>query len=94
MTGVRATKVAIVVSHPIQHFVHLYRALSNLQGLSVRVFFCSRMGVKPYFDKDMSTVISWADDMTAGFDHVFFQKRIISEARVFAPSTTQPSPQR
>lgn len=64
-------RLAIVVSHPIQHFVHFYRALAAREDLVLKVFFCSRMGMEEYFDKDMGTVIQWADDMTGGFDHEF-----------------------
>lgn len=64
-------RVAIVVSHPIQHFVHFYRALTARTELVVKVFFCSRIGVKEYFDKGMGVVIRWAEDMTGGFDHEF-----------------------
>jgi glycosyltransferase involved in cell wall biosynthesis len=35
------------------------------------VFFCSRIGLQEYFDKDMGIVIRWADDLTGGFDHEF-----------------------
>ncbi|MGI6245941.1 MAG: glycosyltransferase family 4 protein [Pseudochelatococcus sp.] len=67
----RKIKVAIVVSHPIQHFVHFYRALAARNELSIKVFFCSRIGVDEYFDKNMGVVIRWAGDMTGGFDHEF-----------------------
>jgi len=30
MTETRKKRVAIVVSHPIQHFVHFYRALADV----------------------------------------------------------------
>lgn len=65
------TRLAIVVSHPIQHFVHFYRALAAREELAVKVFFCSRIGMEKYFDRDMDTVIRWADDMAGSFDHEF-----------------------
>ncbi len=67
----KRTRLAIVVSHPIQHFVHFYRAIAALEQLNVKVFFCSRLGLDRYFDRDMNTSIKWAGDMTAGFDHEF-----------------------
>lgn len=67
----RGIRLAIVVSHPIQHFVHFYRELAKQPELTVKVFFCSRIGLEEYFDSDMGTVIRWADDMTRGFDHEF-----------------------
>ena len=50
---IKKKRVAIVVSHPIQQFVHLYKALSNDDTIDLKVFFASSIGVKPYFDKDM-----------------------------------------
>jgi glycosyltransferase involved in cell wall biosynthesis len=67
----RKTRLAIVVSHPIQHFVHFYRALAACEDFVVNVIFCSRLGLEEYFDKDMGTVIRWEDNMVAGFDHEF-----------------------
>ncbi len=64
-------RLAIVVSHPIQHFVHFYRAISALEDVTLKVFFCTRIGADEYFDRDMNTRIKWAGDMTAGFDHEF-----------------------
>lgn len=64
-------RVAIVVSHPIQHFVHLYKALARQDAIQLKVFFASRIGVKPYFDKDMAVEIQWASDLLGGYDHEF-----------------------
>ena len=65
------TKLAIVVSHPIQHFVHLYRALAAEPSIELKVFFCSKIGLKPYFDVDMNQQITWAMDLLSGYDHEF-----------------------
>ncbi len=65
-------KLAIVVSHPIQHFVApFYRALSAEASLNLTVVFASSIGVRPYFDKEMNTTISWEMDLLGGYDHVF-----------------------
>lgn len=64
-------RLAIVVSHPIQHFVHLYRALAARGDVEVHVLFCSKIGLKSYFDKEMNTTIAWAGDMVAGYGHEF-----------------------
>lgn len=67
----RKTRVAIVVSHPIQHFVHFYRGLAKAHGIELRVFYCSSIGAKQYFDKDMGVAIQWQTDLLSGYDHVF-----------------------
>ena len=63
--------VAIVISHPIQHFVHLYKALAKQDAIQLKVFFASKIGVKPYFDKEMAVEIHWAGDLLAGYDYEF-----------------------
>ncbi len=65
------SRLAIVVSHPIQHFVHLYRALAARDDLVVKVFYGSRMGLAAYHDREMAAVIKWAGDMESGYDHDF-----------------------
>lgn len=74
-------RVAIVVSHPIQHFVHLYRALADRDDLELRVFFCSKIGLKPYRDAEMGTTIKWAGNLVDGYPHEFLpESDEISEA--------------
>ena len=65
------TRLAIVVSHPIQHFVHFYRALAARDEIALKVFFCSRIGLESYFDREMNCEIAWNMDLTSGFDHLF-----------------------
>jgi hypothetical protein len=64
-------KLAIVVSHPIQHFAPFYRALDAHDEINLVVLFASRIGVEPYFDKAMNTTISWKMDLLGGYEHVF-----------------------
>jgi glycosyltransferase involved in cell wall biosynthesis len=64
-------KLAIVVSHPIQHFVPFYRALARQDDIDPTVIFCSRIGLEPYFDRSMNTTIAWNMDLLSGYDHIF-----------------------
>lgn len=64
-------KLVIVVSHPIQHFVPFYRALARQDDIDLTVIYCSRIGLEPYFDAAMNTVIAWKMDLLGGYDHVF-----------------------
>lgn len=64
-------KLAIVVSHPIQHFVPFYRALAQEPEIDLVVIYCSRIGVEPYFDKAMNTTITWKMDLLGDYEHVF-----------------------
>lgn len=79
-TQIKKIRVAIVVSHPIQQFVHLYKALAKDNTIELKVFFASNIGVKPYFDKDMNTEIKWASDLLIGYDHEFLpEANLINE---------------
>lgn len=62
------TRVAIVVSHPIQYFCHTYRSLAAEPDFQVRVLFASMMGANPYFDRGMGTTFSWQLDLLSGYE--------------------------
>lgn len=64
-------RVAIVVSHPIQHFVHLYRALAKEAQIELLVIFASNIGVRSYYDKAMGVNITWKTDMLTGYRSKF-----------------------
>ncbi|MEO1922365.1 MAG: glycosyltransferase family 4 protein [Sphingomonadaceae bacterium] len=64
-------RLAIVVSHPIQHFVGFYRALAAHARLDVKVFYASRIGVESYFDDEMLTDIRWDMDLLSDYSHEF-----------------------
>ncbi len=64
-------RLAIVVSHPIQHFVHFYRALAHEADIDLVVIFATRKGLDAYFDSEMNTTLSWSGDLLSGYRHVF-----------------------
>lgn len=63
--------MAVVVSHPIQHFCPLYRALSADGRLDLKVFFASDSGKIPYFDPAFGREVDWGTDITDGFEHEY-----------------------
>ena len=65
-------RVAIVASHPIQHFGPLYAALSERQDIDLRVGFSSSSGVDPYFDRDFGREVSWGRAVLQGYKSSFF----------------------
>jgi glycosyltransferase involved in cell wall biosynthesis len=67
----KKTRVAVVVSHPIQHFVPFYRAIAAEPSIDLCVFFCSRIGVKTYFDEQMNVEIKWGMDLLGGYRSLF-----------------------
>ena len=62
-------RVAIVVSHPIQHYVHLYRALAAHPSIDLRVIFASDIGARRYFDKEMNVELAWKSDPLSGYQY-------------------------
>lgn len=64
-------RLAIVATHPIQHFVPLYRALADERRINLRVFYASRMGLRSYFDMEMNRTITWKMDLLSGYDSQF-----------------------
>ena len=64
-------RLAIVATHPIQHFAPLYRALAAEPDIELCVFFGAPIGVTAYFDREMNTEITWNADLTGGYRHVF-----------------------
>jgi glycosyltransferase involved in cell wall biosynthesis len=69
--GRQKPRLAIVVSHPIQHFVPFYRALTRDGEVDPTVIYGSRIGLDPYFDEAMNSTIVWKMDLLSGYDHVF-----------------------
>lgn len=64
-------RLAVVVSHPIQYFVPLYRALAAELSLDLHVLFASRIGLDKTFDPVMGVPVAWATDLTGGYSHEF-----------------------
>jgi len=67
-------KIAIVVSHPIQHFVHLYASFAKNEKIDIKVFFASKLGVEPYFDSQFGKEIKWDSLRLNEFNHEFLNK--------------------
>lgn len=63
-------RVAIVVSHPIQHFCPQYSSWATIEGLEIKVFFASRSGLDAYMDQDFNRAVKW-DNLKLDFPHEF-----------------------
>jgi glycosyltransferase involved in cell wall biosynthesis len=67
-------RVAVVVSHPIQHFCPQYRSWAAIPGTELRVFFGSSLGSSTYYDVGFGREISWGHGILDGFDSVFLDR--------------------
>ncbi len=63
------SRIAIVATHPIQHFCPQYRSLGRHPSASVRVFFWTLKGLDTYQDRDFARAVSWDPDMISGLDY-------------------------
>ena len=65
-----STKIAIVVSHPIQHFCPQYASWALIPGMEIKVFFASTHGLDAYHDTSFDKVIQWRN-LRIDFNHEF-----------------------
>jgi glycosyltransferase involved in cell wall biosynthesis len=79
-------RIALVVSHPIQHFSPQYVSLAAAADWRVKVFFASAMGKKPYHDSNFGQSLAWAGLSLHAFDHLFLSEEALpSSAGLDAP---------
>ena len=84
-------KLAIVATHPIQHFCPLYRELASRSEFDLEVIFASRQGTEPYFDSGFNRVISWERPLLDGFESHFLRTphQVWSHLNRIAPTAVQ-----
>ena len=73
-------KIAIVVSHPIQHFCPQYVSFAENENIELKVFFGSALGYKKYVDVNFKEEISWSNLNLDKFDHVFLNGDAVLQA--------------
>jgi glycosyltransferase involved in cell wall biosynthesis len=67
-----APKLAIITSHPIQYYAPVFRALTQLGTVNVRVFYTwSQAGDGPTFDRDFCSAVTWDIPLLAGYGYQF-----------------------
>ncbi len=64
-------RLAVVLSHPIQHFCPLYTTWAKSPDWDTHVFFGSRAGAAPYFDANYGRFVEWASLSLDLFSHSF-----------------------
>lgn len=61
-------RLALIVSHPIQHFCPMYRFIAADGRVELLVVF-AESGAAPKFDPGFDQVIQWQQDILDGFSH-------------------------
>lgn len=64
-------KMAVVISHPVQHFCPMYASWAKIEGVQLKVFFGSNLGAVKYIDPNFKKEISWNNLYLDEFDHEF-----------------------
>jgi glycosyltransferase involved in cell wall biosynthesis len=77
------TRIAIIVSHPIQYFAAWYRALAATPGILLKVFFCCKWGADAYYDRDFETEVKWDIPLLEGYDWEILDSRKAIKSHTF-----------
>ncbi len=80
-------KLAIVISHPIQHFCPQYASFAKNERVTLKVFFASKLGLARYIDKNFKQEISWGNLALDKFQHEFLNgdKVLQADSNLDAP---------
>lgn len=62
------TRLAIIVSHPIQYYVPLYRRLAKRQDVEIKVFFTWHGGERAVLDQGFKKEVAWDIPLTDGYE--------------------------
>ena len=63
----RPYRLAVLISHPIQYQVPLFRALAKRPEIDLTVLFCSDWGLKPYHDEGFGQEVKWDIPLIEGY---------------------------
>lgn len=63
------TRLAFVVSHPIQYYAPLYQRLAKRSDLDVKVFFTWHAGEAAMTDRGFGIPVAWDIPLTAGYEY-------------------------
>ena len=64
-------RIAHLVTHPIQYFAPLYRAMAEIPDVELTVLFGSDFGIRPSFDPGLSKVVQFDVPLLGGYSHEF-----------------------
>lgn len=68
MSNPQPRRLAIVVSHPIQYYVPLYRRLARRDDLAIKVFYTWHAAEAPVRDRGFGEDVAWDIPLTEGYE--------------------------
>lgn len=79
----RKYKLAVLVSHPIQYQVPLFKILAQHPEIDLVVYFCTDWGVKEKFDSGFGKKIKWDIPLLEGYKYKFLKNWSIKPRPTF-----------
>ncbi|MCU1286849.1 MAG: hypothetical protein JWO13_3199 [Acidobacteriales bacterium] len=70
-TAEERLRIAVVVSHPIQHFAPWYREVAKLPEVDLKLFYCCDWGSEKYHDPQFGVEIKWDIPLLEGYNYEF-----------------------
>ncbi len=70
-SNLRSIRLAVAVSHPIQHFAPWHREIAKIKEVDLRVFFCCDWGVASYLDPEFGVPVCWDTPLLEGYSHEY-----------------------
>jgi glycosyltransferase involved in cell wall biosynthesis len=83
VNGSKRLRLAVVVSHPIQHFAPWHREIARVDGVDLKVFFCCDWGIEEYHDPEFQIAVKWDVPLLEGYEHEFLPIRARPERMSF-----------
>ncbi len=68
-------KIAVFLTHPIQHYSPLWKELSAREGVELKVFYYSRHGTETTFDPGFGMGFKWDIDLLEGYQSEFLPRQ-------------------
>lgn len=68
-------KIAVFLTHPIQHYSPLWKELSTREGVELKVFYYSRHGTETTFDPGFGMGFKWDVDLLEGYESEFLPRQ-------------------
>lgn len=67
----RPVRLAYLVTHPIQYQAPLLRLIAADPQIELKVFFCSDLSLREFYDPGFGTKIEWDVPLLEGYEHEF-----------------------
>ncbi|MBF0280643.1 MAG: glycosyltransferase family 4 protein, partial [SAR324 cluster bacterium] len=77
-------RLAVLVTHPVQYFAPVFRALSRFPDLEVEVFFACDHGTKSSPDPGFGTVFEWDSHPAEGYRSHYISTKPLSNLEGFS----------